>query len=142
MVAGRITRVQGRRLLVLPFAALALAGCGEEQRAQTFVSRPDLRPPVLDVTTPSDRRYYFLAPKRDAEQRGVEIVDGRGQVVWYHPVSPEAADFRVQSYRGRPVLTWWEGHSAQGYGRGTFAIVDSSYRRIATVRAANGLRAD
>jgi len=48
----------------------------------------------------------------------------------------------VQSFRGEPVLTWWEGHSAKGYGHGRLAIVDRSYRRIATVRAANGLRAD
>jgi hypothetical protein len=142
MVAGRILRVQARPLLLLPLAAILLAGCGEAKRAQTFASRPDLRPPTLEVETPSARRYYFLAPKRDAEQRGALIANGTGDVVWWHPVSPEATDFRVQTYRGRPVLTWWEGHSAQGYGKGRFAIVDESYRRIATVRAANGLEAD
>jgi hypothetical protein len=127
---------------LLLLAVLVLAGCGAERRAAGYVSRPDLRPPVLDVDTPGHGGLYFLAPKRDAEQRGVLIADGRGEPVWFHPVSPEATDFRVQRYRGEPVLTWWEGHSAQGYGHGRFAIVDRSYRRIATVRAANGLRAD
>jgi len=142
MVAGRILRVQARPLLLLPLAALLLAGCSDEKRAQSFTSRPDLRPPVLAVDTPSTRRYYLMAPKRDAEQRGVLIVDGAGEVVWFRQVAPEATDLRVQSYRGRPVLTWWEGHSAQGYGKGQFVIVDESYRRIATVRATNGLEAD
>jgi hypothetical protein len=109
---------------------------------QRFVTAPDLHPPVLGVTAPARTGFYFLAPKRDAEQRGVLIVDGNGETVWWRPVSPEATDFRVQRYRGRPVLTWWQGHSAQGYGRGHFVVADRSYRRIATVRAANGLRAD
>jgi hypothetical protein len=130
------------RAVVLLLAVLVLAGCGRERRAESYVSRPDLRPPVLDVEAPAHAGFYFLAPKRDAEQRGVLIADGGGEPVWFHPVSPEATDFRVQRYRGEPVLTWWEGHSAQGYGHGRFAIVDRSYRRIATVRAADGLRAD
>jgi hypothetical protein len=131
------------RAVVLLLAVIVLAGCGGEgPRAESYVSRTDLRPPVLDVDPPGHGGFYFLAPKRDAEQRGVLIADGTGDLVWFHPVSPEATDFRVQRYRGEPVLTWWEGHSAKGYGHGRFAIVDRSYRRIATVRAANGLRAD
>src|SRR5207248_2996161 len=40
------------------------------------------------------------------------------------------------------VLTWWEGKILFGKGLGRGAIYDSSYRRIATVRAANGYRND
>jgi hypothetical protein len=92
---------------MLFLAVVVLTGCGSRPRAERYVSRPDLRPPVLDVDTPGHAGFYFLGPKRDAEQRGALIVDGGGEPVWFHPVSPEATDFRVQRYRGQPVLTWW-----------------------------------
>ena len=53
-----------------------------------------------------------------------------------------AADLRVQRYLGRPVLTWWQGYSGAGVGAGEDEIYDSSYRRVAEVRAGNGLTAD
>jgi Arylsulfotransferase (ASST) len=48
----------------------------------------------------------------------------------------------VQNYRGRPVLTWWEGIVVHGHGIGEYVILDSSYREIARVRAGNGFRGD
>ena len=51
-------------------------------------------------------------------------------------------DLKVQSYRGQPVLTWWEGQVITGYGEGQAVIADSSYRTIATVNAGHGLQAD
>ena len=53
-----------------------------------------------------------------------------------------ATDFRVQSYQGRPALTWWEGRLFTGDGAGTGVIYDTSYRRIAAVRAGNGYAFD
>ena len=52
-------------------------------------------------------------------------------------------DFRVQDLYGQPVLTWWQGVRNTGLGesRGVGVIVNRRYRRIATVRAANGLDA-
>lgn len=44
------------------------------------------------------------------------------------------------SYRGKPVLTWWEGQVIKGYGEGKAVIADTSYRTIATIEAGNGLR--
>ncbi len=48
----------------------------------------------------------------------------------------------MQSYRGRPVLTWWRGRAIRGVGDGYYLIYDTSYRPIATVRAGNGLAGD
>ena len=48
-------------------------------------------------------------------------------------------DLKVQTYRGKPVLTWWEGQVIKGYGEGKAVIADTSYRTIATVNAGNGL---
>jgi hypothetical protein len=55
-----------------------------------------------------------------------------------------AADFRVQSYRGKPVLTWAQ-HSNFGKlagGESVNFIADDTYHVIATARAGNGLNAD
>ena len=73
------------------------------------------------------------------------IVDNRGRVIWYHQLAPpvQATDFRVQRYRGKPVLTFWEGTSSNvGVGRGSYLVYDTSYRQIARVRAAHGLQGD
>jgi hypothetical protein len=40
------------------------------------------------------------------------------------------------------VLTWWQGRQYVGDGAGVGEIYDSSYRRVATVRASGGLHAD
>jgi len=42
-------------------------------------------------------------------------------------------DFKVQNYRGKPVLSWQEGE---------YVILDSSYREIARFRAGNGYLGD
>ena len=141
-------------LVGLGTAALVAAGCGTSEShgsakrasSQTFVSRPDLRPPRVLVTTAasgSEPGYIFLAPK-EGGRGGPLIVNDAGEVVWFHPIEGgEAADFRVQQYRGRPVLTWWEGtEPTVGIGSGEFVIADSSYRRIAVVRPGHGLDGD
>src|SRR5205823_3804344 len=137
--------VAGKRAGAAVVAVLALAGCGGTQRPATmrFESRPDLTPPVVTVVKDDDGAsdgYIFIAPKRDAPQRGPEIVDENGQPVWFEPVAgpAQAADFRVQTYRGKPVLTWWEGPVATpilGTGFGHYVIVDRSYKVIAHVDA-------
>jgi hypothetical protein len=129
---------------------LVLAGCsGSKKQAggfpvEAFRSRPDLTPPVVSVlrstaaVAPGD---LFIAPKKDAPQKGPEIVDGRGQPVWFDPVPGQATDFREQTYRGRPVLTFWEGPPGApvgGSGAGHYVILDDSYREVATVQAGFG----
>jgi hypothetical protein len=72
------------------------------------------------------------------------IVDGEGQPVWFRPAPPGEADtmdFKAQSYRGRPVLTWWEGIH-DGYGDGEYVIFDETYSEVKRVRAGNGLNGD
>ena len=48
-------------------------------------------------------------------------------------------NFRVQQYRGSPVLTWWEGSIELGHGVGEYVIADASYRTLAA--GAGGERA-
>ena len=72
-------------------------------------------------------------------------MDDTGEPVWFSP-APQGviANLEVQRYQDEPVLTWWEGtvRVPPGFGSGQYAIVDQNYRRIATVRAGNGLQAD
>jgi hypothetical protein len=112
-----------------------------------FHSRPTLDPDALTVTVPAHRTahgYVFLAVKRGPGQDGPMIVDDRGHVVWFRPVPKgmAATGFRVQRYRGQPVLTWWQGHTHFGHGMGEYVILDRHYRELARVRAGNGHRGD
>ena len=135
--------------------ALALgtlgAGCASSVArsfaTQHFVSRPDLRPPPIDVLTRAHGTapgYLFVSPERGVDQAGPLILDDDGQAVWFHPVSAHrVTSFRVQRYRGRPVLTWWSAEAKRGSGHnGVYVIADDHYRIIATLTAANGLAAD
>jgi hypothetical protein len=111
-----------------------------------FVSRPDLKPPrvkLLTRTRFASPGYVFIAPKKKVEQGGPLILDNRGRVVWFLPVDRRGVtDFRAQRYRGRPVLTWWRGKSADGKRLGRYSIYDTSYRLVADLRPGNGLSGD
>jgi hypothetical protein len=143
-----------RHATALLLVVLACTACGGSSTtaphvpSQHFVTRPDLRPPLVHVlkhvagTAPGD---VFLAPKKEVDQAGPLIVDNAGDVVWFHPLDTHAVtDFRVQRYRGRPVLTWWRGKATtKGIGTsGAYVIADGSYRVIATVTAKHGLTGD
>jgi hypothetical protein len=52
------------------------------------------------------------------------------------------SDLRVQEYRGKPVLTWWQGYVSDGVGIGEGVIDNTSYEQVATVKAGNGLSTD
>jgi hypothetical protein len=136
--------------ILLAAAAGLCAGCGSSDRStppyQHFRSRPDLKPSPVRILTPahgSARGYVFIAPKKNVAQAGPMIVDNRGRLVWFRPLNTRGVtDFRVQTYRGRPVLTWWRGRPYHGKGDGNYAVVDSSYRIVARVRPGNGLVGD
>jgi hypothetical protein len=122
----------------------ALAAPGEN--LQQFVSRPDLKPPVVTVLQHAHTAapgYVFAAPSSGPGQRGAMIFDNSGALVWFHPVSHKAVtDFKVQQLHGKPVLTWWEGKDIDGLGEGEWVVLDTTYRRIARFGAARGLHGD
>lgn len=137
------------RRIALAAGVVAAAGCGSGKPPppyQHFHSRPDLKPPLVRILTPAhgtDPGYVFIAPKKHVAQAGPLILDDKGHVVWFRPLDTRGVtDFRVQHYRGLPVLTWWRGRPTHGKGDGNYAIVDSSYRPVARVRPGNGLVGD
>src|SRR5215210_8398174 len=109
-----------------------------------FRSRPDLSPAAVQVTRRAQGTasgYILIALKEGAGEHGPMIVDDQGQLVWYSKYR-SARDFKVQRYRGRPVLTWWEGEVVAGHGVGEYVIFEDSYREMARVRAGNGYQGD
>ena len=121
---------------------------GRANEEQSFISRPDLHPPLVAVTTSTAQAGtgdIFVAPYTGPGQAGPMILDPSGNVVWFKalPSHVSATNFRVQGYGGAPVLTWWQGDvSVHGFGLGTDVIVDGGYRKVAAVKAGNGLQAD
>jgi hypothetical protein len=111
----------------------------------SFHSSPDLRAVAVRIRQAySGASDIFLTPMGGPLQWGPMIVDRWGHLVWFRPLSgptTTATNFRVQAYRGQPVLTWWQGF-INGFGQGYDVILDRHYRRIATVHAGNGLSAD
>ena len=110
-----------------------------------FVSRPDLRPPRVRVTRngPAAPGYLFLAPSSGPGQRGPMIIDSDGHLVWFLPTTPQTAmNLRAGTYRGRPVLSWWEGKAERGLGTGTHVILDDRYTTIARLPAGGGRQSD
>ena len=85
-----------------------------------FVSAPDLHPMKVNInvnksgTAPG---LIFVAPYTSYEstmigQTGALILDQAGNPVWFSPLESryiQNTDFRVQTYKGRPVLTMWQG---------------------------------
>jgi hypothetical protein len=122
------------------------AAAAEAAPIRRFFSRPDLRPPTVTVLRAADRTeagLLFLAPSSGPGQRGVLVLDNAGDVVWFHPTRLTAMDFRAAFYRGKPVLTWWEGRHIRGVGKvGQYVMVDQSYREIARFSAGRKLRPD
>jgi hypothetical protein len=115
---------------------------------QRFVSRSDLHPPAVAVTTNTGSQApgdIFLAPYAGPGQYGPMILDGAGKLVWFKaiPSGSRAADLRVQQSEGRPVLTWWQDPLTDAGRRDAgIVIADSSYKDVAIVRAGNGYQPD
>jgi len=129
---------------------MVLVGIAPGALASTSAASPtpSLPPPVSILTSSHDLGPgdIFITPTGDTSTyaNGPEILDQHGNVVWFHaiPASQTAADFRTQSYLGRPVLTWWQGTGLGGLSSGTDYIYNDHFQPIATVNAGNGLSAD
>ncbi|MFE9581824.1 arylsulfotransferase family protein [Nocardia sp. NPDC006044] len=72
------------------------------------------------------------------------IADRSGREIWRYTAPPGqgVANFRTQTYRGKPVLTWWQGSTVGGHGSGVDYLADDHYRVIATVTPGPGLGSD
>ncbi|HEY2072913.1 MAG TPA: arylsulfotransferase family protein [Gaiellaceae bacterium] len=165
MVEGvRVTRRGFVALAGAAGAALAGAripsafGATGTAAIEGYVSRPDLKPPVISFGFPADgvsRGSIFLAPfdisaaqgayqstPNSQSHSGPLLVDDRGEPIWFLPLgSTTAMDVRVQEYQGRTVLTWYEG-TVLGAEGGSWVIFDPTYHEVARVKAGRGRHGD
>ncbi|WP_327067746.1 arylsulfotransferase family protein [Kitasatospora sp. NBC_01302] len=127
-------------------AALPVAGAAAAPTAAAG------NPPLPPVTVLTDQAGtgggdLFVSPTSATSSyaSGVEILsqDGR-RTVWSHavPAGLQAADFRKQTYHGKPVLTWWQGTGLGGLATGVDVVYDDHYQKIGEVKAGNGYSAD
>lgn len=113
---------------------------------QSYRSLPHVHPPLVRLSRDKDPGAgdIFLSPDKSG-QMGPMIVSPRGQLVWFdHTGRATPFNFQVQHYRGRPVLTWWQGRVVGiGYGAGgRDMILNSSYHRVAALHGGNGYSSD
>jgi hypothetical protein len=132
--------------LVLPRGAWGRAVPGPG--AARYATQPSWQLPAITVDTPAagvPRGPIATAPfalGSSKEPNGPLLVDDAGEPVWYLPLRHvQVQNLKVQRFRGKPVLTWYEGTPGGLYG-GSYVIYDSSYRELKRVHAGHGLACD
>lgn len=141
---GLITALAVAALGTLWGAESVVAGPAARQgspRTRSYVSEPNLHPPLVKrFGTDTDRSSgdIFL-DARYTHQQGPLILNPQGDLVWFKAVGggQTVEDVREQAYRGKPVITYWQGHlgARQANNGGIGIVLNRSYRRIATIRA-------
>ncbi|MGH2511196.1 MAG: arylsulfotransferase family protein [Candidatus Limnocylindrales bacterium] len=113
---------------------------------RTYRSRPDLTAAPVYVASPLGAvapGFVFLTPNNGLAPDGLLITDNAGKPIWIRPdTGSHAVDFRVNSYNGKPVLSWWEGTVSGGYGSGQVVLVDDTYTELLRFGAGAGRKAD
>lgn len=112
---------------------------------QHFHTVSGLAPPIVRVTRDPDHSSGdILLTPNNGHQNGPTILNSRGQLVWFDHISRLSVyNLEAKTYRGRPVLTWWQGKFADGHGiDGTGVIMNTSYHVVGRVRAGNGYTSD
>jgi hypothetical protein len=147
-LAGALTLSAGAAQAAAPIGAYTTKG------AWTFVSAPKLHPPKLttDVRTQTSKLapgYFMVANFKNlllnqplTGQSGPLMLDHNLQPVWFFNIGVNAlaANLRAQTYKGKPVLSWWQGQ-VSGTGAtisGKYVVVDQHYRQVATLTGADG----
>jgi hypothetical protein len=145
-------------------AVVGLAAC--RSRGDTSATRPsDPAAPSMDYTVKVNKPggapgYVFFTfganaanaaaptlptgPASGASPSVLVIADKAGNVVWERemPTGQSAGNLRVQSYQGKPVLTWWQGVNRGGHGTGVNYIADEHYNVITTLTPGEDLSSD
>ncbi|KAF2442176.1 hypothetical protein P171DRAFT_433735 [Karstenula rhodostoma CBS 690.94] len=106
---------------------------------QTFKSNADVKPPQLQInkneTGLADGLVFIGVDGAPTSGQNWPSIwdfspDRMGTLVWTGNYT-EPFDFRTQTYKGEPVLTFWSGELLDGYGHGSYYILNQSYAEIA-----------
>jgi hypothetical protein len=123
-----------------PGSESVAAAAGASGGPGPYRTRPSLNPPNMVVKKDSagTAAGKTLIGSKDG---GAGIYTSDGEPVWFRPGF--IMDFRVQRYRGKPVLTWYQrATKGSGLKRSTYIIANRNYRIIKKVRPGNGLDPD
>jgi Arylsulfotransferase (ASST) len=166
----RVTvQIKGRKATRLSFTVARLGAVQpvlstdklQPSKLQHFVSQPDLMAPVIKIRKHANLGGdIFLTPLPSpiihpesnneltidpVGPGGPMIIAPNGRLVWFDQLAPPdvATNFRIQSYLGQRVLTWWQGGvTPSAFGLGEGVIADGSYGTERTVKTGNGYQAD
>ncbi|HEY3946131.1 MAG TPA: arylsulfotransferase family protein [Solirubrobacteraceae bacterium] len=114
----------------------------------SFHSRPDLHPPTIKLTANDHDADDTSGDFFVSAGGGLMVLNSHGQLVWFDDPTQKShlsvLNLNLQHYRGKPVLTWWQGKLVPpGYGaNGEDVILNRAYQRVGTVRGAEGYSAD
>ncbi|PYH95518.1 hypothetical protein BO71DRAFT_377430 [Aspergillus ellipticus CBS 707.79] len=127
--------------LLLAAASLPFAAADGQYR-----SRPDLSPPLLNITVPvqdaNGSEYVFIAPYSDyIQQSGAYIYRKNGDLIWsgigYY--AGFVANFHPTTYHNETVLQAFQGtmDTLHGEGFGQYVLLNQSYEHVATAKTGN-----
>jgi hypothetical protein len=106
---------------------------------QTFKSNTNVKPPQMQInkneTGLADGLVFVGVDGKPTSGQNWPSIwdfspDHMGTLVWTANYT-EPFDFKTQTYKGEPVLTFWTGELLDGYGHGSYYILDQSYAEIA-----------
>jgi MFS family permease len=119
----------------------------------SFVSQPSLHPPIARAdVVPNENQlprgdifianFYDLTKPPIVGQSGPLIYDNHLAPVWFRPVPEDvvAGNLSLQTYQGRPALSWWQGYitNTGATVTGEDVVVDQHYQTVATLKGADG----
>ena len=159
--AGAASGAPGARRLRFSFGVARLASASAARRAtdsppdvtdarnagmtkpltHSFISQPHLHPPVVTIQgkAPDLRQGNIFLDAQNTGFPGPYILTPRGNLLYYRAAPTSVFNARVQSYKSKPVLTYWQGRVVPpGVGRGKDLIYNENYQNIHTVTAGNG----
>jgi hypothetical protein len=112
----------------------------------SFRSEPDLLPPgdcVNQAATGTAPGFLFVDPKGGNRGNGAAILNNQGNLIWYDPVNePKVHNLETVTYKGQPMLAFYQGNGAGAHGVGEFVLMNEHYQVVSYIRAGNGDKAD
>ncbi len=109
-----------------------------------YVTEPHWHVPIVTVygKAPDPHQGDIFLDAQNTGHPGPYIITPHGDLVYYSPAPTSVFNTRVQSYNGKPVLTYWQGAVVgPGVGvRGQDTILNESYQKIHVVTAGNGFQ--
>ncbi|HEX5450479.1 MAG TPA: arylsulfotransferase family protein [Gaiellaceae bacterium] len=143
-----------REFLIVSAAGAAALRAGSAGAAESSFGRYrtaggwDL--PRIVVDSPASGTapgYLFAAPFATAAgevsgSSGPLIFDEAGEPVWFLPLAKvRAMNFKAQTYRRAPVLTWYESTAGELYG-GSCVIYGRDYQEVKRIHGGDGYAVD